>query len=249
MRTLDDFRTVLVPIRDQLIQSSSLECQPELQEILAQNTRLIVALNHSTPLSWVPAMCLLATAAIECGHGDRVPMVIADRFFFSMPGLRALAKYISQSERPLNFDELVETFARREHCDLIVFPEGSNCFFGDPKQIREFRSPKFIEIAVRVGCPILLSVHRGSEDWAKAVSIPAGLVGALKFLPESVRRRLLQTGLLTLPLLPKPIAKFRMQCELFMPSINDSSVAAEADRLHARMQEMFEHLNSGPKAD
>lgn len=241
MRTLDQFQNILIPLRQQLFNSYQLHAEPSLQEILEAHPRLVVVFNHSTPLSWIPAMCILATAAAESGHGDRVPMGIMDRFFYSVPGLSQIAKYISQSEQPLTFEEWVERFKQKERADLVIFPEGSNCFFGNPEEIQEFRSPRFIEIAMRTQTPILLAVHRGSESWAKAISIPQEILNHLSLLPQSVQRRLTQTGLLTLPLIPQKINRFHMHTELFIPD-GALNVGHEAERLRTRMTELFEKI-------
>jgi hypothetical protein len=243
-----------------LVKHTRFRSRPGLAEILEQNPRLVVVFNHSTPLSWLPAIALLTAHACARSGGARRPMGVMDRFFYSIPGLRMLAHQISQSDRPLSFHELIAKFRASHGSDIVIFPEGSNCFFGDPAVVQPFRSPRFVELAIRSETPILLCAHRGSESWARAIPVDAKWTDKLDLLPSFLSNflgaRLRATGLLALPMLPKPLDHFEMVCELYQPTISESDLDAdseksreqirhEADRVHAKLESMLAEIDAG----
>lgn len=226
---------------------------------MSEHQRLIVAFSHSSPLSWIPAPCLLTAQLAARGGGIRNPIAVMDRFFYSMPLLRVLAEYITQSDRPLRFDELVEHFENLKTADLVVFPEGSNCFFGNPGDLQPFRSNRFVEISMRTGTPILLCVHRGSEHWGLNFQLNDLVISKIDEIPfpNPVRKffgeRLKSGRSFTVPVLPKPMERFSMYTRLYQPQVVDSgklsqdewrmAVAAEAENVHNEMKAMLRYLD------
>ncbi len=239
MRKLKHYQPFLSLVLRMIVKETRFRCRPGLGEILTENPRLVVALSHGAPLSWLPAIALLTSQVATRGGGDRLPMGVLDHFFFQVPIMRELARYLSQSERSLSYAELADRFETREDIDLVLFPEGSNCFFGPSDQIQELRSVKFIELSVRTGAPILLGVHSGSERWAKSISVSPASLAHLdklpKFVSEFLERRIRQSGIFTVPLLPLPIEKFEMLCELYLPELT-------LDQLSENLQEKKEQL-------
>ncbi|MEK7357435.1 MAG: hypothetical protein AAB250_13365 [Bdellovibrionota bacterium] len=235
-------------------------CRPGFGQILSENPRLVYAISHGAPLSWLPAAALLTAHAAARGGKERRPMGVMDRFFFSLPGLKHLAAHLTGSEKSLGFTELLESFNRGDGTDLIVFPEGSNCFFGDPAVLQPFRSPRYVEIAIEAGCPILVCAHRGSEGWGRSIEVDSEWLKSLDYLPKIVfdflEARLKKTGLFTLPLWPQPMEKFDMICELMPlsltsadlssdPDVRRSQILAESERVRAKMQALLDELDSG----
>jgi hypothetical protein len=187
-----------------------------------------------------------------------------DRFFYSLPGLKDVAKFITQSDRPLRFEELVQHFEELGTADLVVFPEGSNCFFGDPMSLQPFRSDRFVEISMRTNTPILLCVHRGSERWGLNVPLTENLTTKISELPlpSFVQRflgnRLKENGGLTVPLPPTPMAQFSMYTKVFYPEVPAvlgglpkdftsaewrKQVANQASNVHQEMRSMLTYLD------
>lgn len=257
MRRLNEYETVTSRLLGILARSTKFESQPSLDRILAENPKLLVVFNHGTPLSWLPAACLLTSHVCARGGGHRKPFAVMDRFFYSVPLLQSLAKYISQTERPLRFPELIEAFQKMEAGDLVVFPEGSNCFFGPGDVLQPFRSNRFIEIAIEAKVPILICVHRGSEHWAKTVSVAPWLYLSLQrilggtVIDRFFQGRLEKSGQVTIPLLPTPIDCFEMRAKLHQPStwILPSSgderterIASEARLVYEKMTDMLSEL-------
>jgi hypothetical protein len=258
MKTLRDYQPVLSRLMNFMAHETRFRCRPGLGSILSQNPQMVVAISHGSPLSWLPAASLLTAHACARGGSARRPMGVMDRFFFHVPGLKRIAHALTQAERPLNLFELAECVDSGDYTDIIVFPEGSNCFFGRPDTLQDFRSPRFIEIAVQHDLPILICVHRGSETWAKAIEVNPEVINQLDLLPKFIfdffETRLRRTGIFTLPLWPSPMKKFEMLCELYQPELtkNDLSqdemerrtqVRQEAQKVHDRMQSMLKELD------
>ena len=247
MRKLADYETPLRKVLTLMMKARSFHCSPSLSEIFAENSRLIVAMSHGTPLGWLPSVALLGVEALESGGKARIPMGVMDNFFFHVPLIRDLAQWITQTERPVSFADLSERFLNRGDIDLIIFPEGSNCFFGPPDEIQDFRSSRFVELSIVSGAPILICAHRGSENWSLTVPVSKDSVGKLDFLPDGVRgfleKRLLKTGLLTLPLWPAPIERFEMRCELYRPQLTAVNLSSEPEMRRQQISEESQRVH------
>jgi len=260
MKKLADYESVLRQVRRLIAETTFFHSEPSLDEIFASHPRTIVALSHGTPLGWLPSIAVLGLEALACGGQARRPLGVMDDFFFRVPMIRELAHWITQAERPLSYQDVSERFRREEGCDLVLFPEGSNCFFGPPEEIQDFRSPRFIELALETKAPILIGVHCGSESWSTTLPVPETLVSKVSLLPEAVanffEKRLRKTGLFTLPLLPRPMERFKLRCELYRPRLSYEALSrdpgerreqlsAEGENVRRRMSEMRkEILNS-----
>lgn len=260
MKKLADYENALRQVRRLIAETIFFKCEPSLDELFSEHPRLIVALSHGTPLGWLPSAAVLGLEALSSGGHHRIPLGVMDDFFFHLPMVREIARWITQAEKPLSYRDLADRFRGEEEVDLVLFPEGSNCFFGLPDEIQEFRSPRFIELSVETGVPILIGVHRGSENWSATLPVPESLINKVSFLPEAVasflESRLRKTGLFTLPLIPRPMERFEMRCELYRPrlALGDLSLdpaqrrqqlLSECEAVRGRMQELRkEILNS-----
>jgi hypothetical protein len=264
LRRLSDYEPLTNAVLKLVAKKTAFHTDVPLDEMMSRHPRLIVAFNHASPLSWIPAPCLLTAQLAARGGGSRRPIAVMDRFFYSLPGLKDVAKFITQSDRPLRFEELVQHFEELGTADLVVFPEGSNCFFGDPMSLQPFRSDRFVEIAMRTNTPILLCVHRGSERWGINVPLTENLTTKISELPlpsfvqKFIGNRLKENGGLTVPLPPTPMAQFSMYTRIFYPQVpNDLSrsqadfsshewreqVSIQASKVHQEMRSMLDHLD------
>lgn len=242
MRSLGEYEPYLTALLALLAPQTKLTSEPSLKEVMADNRKLVVAINHSSPLSWLPAASLLAREAVRVGAGSRIPRGIMDQFFFDFAPLKPVAKYISQSDEFLKFDELVEHFENAEQADLVIYPEGSNCFFGPPDEIQAFRSPRFIEIAVRASVPILICVHTGSEIWGQPFKFPPTFSAVIPFLPTWAQKGIAKSGMVTMPTLPVPLEDFRMHCELYRPSLKAEDLSDDKHDRRAQLHEEAEKV-------
>jgi hypothetical protein len=258
MKRVREYEPVLSQLMLWMARDTRFRCRPKLADVLSRHERLVFAISHGSPLSWLPSVSLLSAHVNARGGGHRRPVGIMDRVFFEMGLTRRIAQYLTQSERPLSFGELVQSFMTGRCDDLVVFPEGSNCFFGDPGVIQEFRSSKFVEVAIRAKAPILVCVHKGSEKWATALSVEKQFVDRLDWLPkfawDFLEHRLRANGLFTLPLWPAPMDKFEMLCELYEPTLDESDLSedpglrheqirSEGEKIRALMMRMLAELN------
>ncbi len=241
LRILSDYEIWTSKLLSLLANETSFRSEPKLEQILSENERMIVVFSHASPLSWLPAPCLLSKEIIAAGGAKRTPIAVMDRFFYSVPGLKHVAEFISQSSRPLSFRQLVDHFVKLGTADLVVFPEGSNCFFGEAKDLQPFRSTRFVELAIQTKTPMLLCVHRGSENWASSISLSRGLLDRFP-VQKWIGRRLRASERLTIPLLPRPMKLYSMRCELFRCESDD--IAAESERVFAKMNLMLQELDA-----
>ena len=244
MRNLAEYEPYLTTLLSLVAPKTSLNSEPSLKDIMASEKKLVIAVNHASPLSWVPASALLAREVVRAGAGDRIPRGIMDQFFFDFAPLKPIAQYVSQSKEYLNFDELVDHFENAEQADLVIFPEGSNCFFGRPDEIQKFRSPRFIEIAVRADVPILVCTHSGSESWGQPFKFPPTFSAVIPFLPPWAQKGIANSGMVTMPNFPVPLEDFRMQCELYRPKLKASDLSEDKHERRAQLHQEAEHVRS-----
>lgn len=254
MKSIKEYLPVLQKISKVIIGEHQVDSEAVLEKIYRSNQKVLTIFNHSTPLSWLPVMTVMAEKACRYGGGDRIPLSVMDQYFFKNPLLRPLAQYMTQAEDRMSFDEILNSLNNSVCTDLALFPEGSNCFFGDSEKIQPFRSPRFIELSLRSQMPILLVVHRGSEGWAKSIPVKSTTMPLKAYLPGWFNEKLERSsGRFVLPTVPRKIGKFRMKCEIFEPELQLIDLSEnrehrreqlwrEAHRVHEKMQQMFDAL-------
>ena len=263
MRNLKDFEFILGQVMQLITRNTRFRCRPGLKQIIEENPRLVIAISHASPLSWIPAVGLLTAHFSAKGGGERVPLGVMDKFFYSVPILKQLAHFMTQSEQPLTFNELLTSFGSGAGTDLVVFPEGSNCFFGEPSVLQPFRSPRFTELAIQAGVPILVCAHRGSEAWGKTIPVETEWLKNIDYLPKLatnfLEARLRQNQVLTIPSWPQPMEKFDMICELIHletkredlsedPEVRKKQIQSESDRIRNKMQALLDEIDQSDSA-
>lgn len=237
MRTLVDYQEFLQALMKSFAQNVTFRSEPAIKKIIQDNTRLVAVVNHATPLSWVPAMALLALKVIEAGGGKRIPRGIVDNWFYTNPFTKVIAEYLTQSDHPQTFEEIVESFGQAENTDLVIFPEGAYTFFGGVHEVQQFRSNRFIEIAIRCETPILIVVHKGSEGWSLPLQLPSEWGGFVLPFSKFFGEKLLKSEPLNVPMMPQKMDSFRMHCELYTPSLKISDLS---ENLEVRKQQLAE---------
>lgn len=252
MRLLKDYEPLLRALFLSIVEEASFRSELPLDECL-RNPKLIVALNHATAVSWLPAISFLTMKAVEHGGGERLSVGVMDKFLFSNPLTLPLAEYITQSKTHRGFDELLTEMKDREQMDLVLFPEGARVFFGSIAEIQPFRSPRFIELSVRAQAPLLLAVHRGSEEWNMNLALPQEWGSLLLPFSRFFGEGLLSHGALNLPFRLRKIPRFSMATKLYTPALYESDLSGnpserrnqleeEAGRVREIMQEMWDSL-------
>jgi hypothetical protein len=253
MRTLRDYAAELAPILSRIARRVEFESAPDFAEIVREHPSLVIVMTHGSPLGWLPAISVLMTEGARHGGADRVPLGVIHKLFFTIPPLRPVARYVTQSDRHLGFDDLLARLTSGAHHDLALFPEGDNCFFGDCATVRPFPSTRFVELAVRSGVPLLVVAHVGSEPWSLRLPESPAIERLTGLVSRAIPHRIQAIGALNLPLPPAPMARFAMRCELYhpRPSAEDLRrdpeekrrlLREEADAVRARMQAMLASL-------
>jgi hypothetical protein len=242
-RTLAQYADLLEALEKSFVESFSFQSDPPLTEVFKE-PRLLIAISHSTPLSWIPAVSVLAIEAVKSGAGHRIPRAVMDHWFYSNPFTRKIAEFLTQSDRPQSFDELLTSFAMSENSDLVIFPEGANTFFGSVHEVEDFRSYRFMELAIRAEAPILVTSHKGSEGWSVPLQLPPEwgvfLLPFSKFFGE----KLLQSKTFNFPLLPKKLPQFKMACHLYHPTLKVQDLSNDPGDRKRQLKEEAEKVKA-----
>ncbi|MGZ5278730.1 MAG: hypothetical protein ACXWC9_02235 [Pseudobdellovibrionaceae bacterium] len=240
-RRLSDYSEFLSVLRQSFVETYEFSCEPPLNEILKE-PRLIIAANHATPLSWLPSMTTLAHEFEKSGGGDRSPRGVIDRWFYSNPLTAFMAEYLSQYNKPQNFDDLLADFSKSDRTDLVVFPEGANTFFGDVHDVQEFRSSRFVELSIRAHAPILIVVHAGSEKWSLPVEIPPEWVAYILPFSKFFGEKIMKAQVLNFPWWPKKISNFKMKCRLYRSRLQESDLSSDPELRKDQIRNEAEHV-------
>ncbi|MFE8071248.1 hypothetical protein QQM79_09320 [Marinobacteraceae bacterium S3BR75-40.1] len=250
---LESFRAWIERVRPLLCeQLIPLTPMAELEEMLRIHSRLVVILNHGPMLGPAPALIGMAELMLRAGGGQRYPFGITWRGFYRLPGMRTFMQWFTQTDEPPNVDSATQRLKEGPWTDCCIMPEGELCNVGNGVDVQPFLSSRFVEIAVRAGCPVLLLAHHGSGQLARTLSLPDSLAGAGRFLPKHLGRRLQQTRTLSVPWLLQPRLKaLRVDWELFWPELEEADlegpdaeqrVNAQGRKARARLQLMVNRL-------
>lgn len=232
-----------------------------LAAALRDHPSLVVVLNHGPAHAPLLPLAALALSVLEEGGGDRRMLGVTFRGLYAVPGLRRLAERLTQADSPPSFEELVRALESGRCTDVVIMPEGQNCVVGDPSELKPFASPRFAELALRTGRPVLLAVHHGTERWATRVPIPSRipLHRVASLVSTSLAREVRRQGALALPVSVGRLPELRLAFALHVPSLSSSAfaelapeertrrVAAEAETIHAEMRALHARLASAAK--
>jgi hypothetical protein len=245
----------LRPVLGGTVERVSFESDVEIWKVLQEYPQLVHILNHGPMFGPWPAAAYLAKKAVDNGGGDRTPFGMFHRLFFENRLLRTVTSRLFNSERPYTFDEILEGFEAGYYTDFMVLPEGDFCNFGSLKRLRPFRSHRYIELAVRLKAPLLLTAHRGTEAWAFETRLDNfSLAVAKRLLPDSFRW-IANDCIVNVPAFPGRIPVFRMQTTLYVPTLKVEELSdnpderrqqltEESERVRARMNDMLAALDN-----
>jgi len=185
-------------------------------------------MNHGPMAGPVAGSIAMMDQYSKNGGSQRVPMIIAWRGFYHIPVVKHLIRYMSQVKMPFNLDGFVKQMAEKGVTDLFVMPEGENCTYGNGLDIEPFLSPRFIEMALKTGTPILIAVHTGSEQWSNIVPVSQKLNPLLKFLPKKSYQRIKETGKINIaPMRLTSISDLQVSFRLYQPEMTLSDLEKE----------------------
>lgn len=213
-----------------------IRCTPPMRELMQRYPKVVHAISHAGTLGWIPAILALLRVALEEGGERRQALGIFHRGLYRFALSRWLLRTVFQSTEPPTFAKVIEVFRLGPVSDVALFPEGDNCVLGDVYEIRPFRSPKFIELAIAAQAPILVTVHRGAEEWGKDFYIPSWMLRWVRLIEPAYVRPLMKNPVLNLPTRLTRIPKFSLRSALYFPRLS-------YDQLSSRPRERWFQLN------
>lgn len=255
IRTAKDYLPVAEKLTSLFAEKCSVKSDPPLSELLAKHPKLIGVYNHGPALSPLIYCFTMVKHFCENGGEDRAMLAIFHKYLYQMPGISRAVKHLSQLDHAVNFREFIEVFSNQPFNDVCIIPEGDNCMCGDGVEIQPFRSPRFIEMSVLSGVPLLLCVQLGAEKWAKTVSLSPSAVKMLLKLPLGFNEHLEKTETLSIPLFPTKIPELKINYAVYYPELTKDQLSSdrlvrkeqftkEAEKVRVVMQTMVDEMES-----
>lgn len=260
VRSYDNYRGVADFFLENFVEDFEVVVGRDVFERAAREEgRLMICANHGPPHTPLVGMSAVSRCMIEAGRGDRRPLAVTFRALYSVPVFRELAAWLTQLPGPYRLDEIVRYFEEREFTDLCLAPEGQNSIFGDPAEIREFTSPRFVELAVRLEAPILLSVAVGMEAWARKIPMPdlSMMDPIVRRISHTLADSLPEQHTLCLPISFEKIPTLRHGFALYRPGFSladleglggwerKALIREEADRVREAMTALYRDVRDG----
>ena len=253
MRTVKEFSGFSAFLRRSYVDKvSRYPGSEDLSCILTEHPRLVVAMNHGPMAGPLAGSVGIMHQYFKSGGQERRPVIIAWRGFYRIPLIKHVVRYMSQVKNPPNLDGFVKRLTSGDATDLFVMPEGENCSFGNGRDIEPFLSPRFVELALKAGTPIMIAVHLGSEQWSNIVPVSNRLNPILRYLPRKSYERIRDTGQINFSLLAsKKIPELVMYFKLYQPQMTEEDLdredsfellTREAERIRAIMQSMVDDV-------
>lgn len=196
------------------------QVQPPLSPLLSKYPKVVHAISHAGTLGWIPAILAMLRITLQAGGHERKALGVFHRGLYKVALSRWILRWVFQSQEPPTFAKVIEAFREGPITDVALFPEGDNCILGDVYEIRPFRSPKFVELALAAQAPILVTVHRGSEEWGKDFYIPSWMLGWVGRWQPAYVRPLMKNPVLNLPIRLTRIPKFSLRSVLYFPRLS-----------------------------
>jgi hypothetical protein len=225
------------PLMRLLVGKVDFQSEPPLAQILQQHPRLIHIMNHSTMLApWV-ATGALAEELFNAGGGQRAPFAIMHKRYFTFAPVRDFMRRNFNTERPLNFLEVADQLNQGEFTDFCVFPEGANEQIGDVYELSAFKSHRYLELAIEIGAPILITVHRGTEKWASTWRLDSLSQQLLQLAAPGLYYRLYPHFTFNVQAIPLQIQTLRMRSVLYLPRLQREDLHEDPIR---RNHQIFE---------
>lgn len=233
MRTVDEYSMFMALVKKNYAKQIVLhESSEDIQDILRRYPRLVVAMNHGPMAGPLAGSIAMMDQYGKNGGENRKPIIIAWRGLYRIPVVRHLVRYMSQVRTPPNLDGFVKKLTKDGFTDLFVMPEGENCSFGNGLDIEPFLSPRFVELALRAGTPILIAVYVGSEVWSNIIPVSNRLDPLLRMLPKKTFERIQDTRRINLsPMRLKAIPKLQISFKLYHPKMTAADLHSDDVRV------------------
>lgn len=236
MRTFDDYYPLFSRLSKLLARRVELHSEPPLREILGSYPRLVWALSHGTPISWMPLVFIIGREITRCGGGKRRVLGVFHRTLHRVPLLGHAIRFLGQSDATWGADQIANALSSGQYSDLAVLPEGHNAFIGRCTSIRPFVSSRFVEIAIRSSAPILIVAHVGTESWCKHARAPYSLP-LLRRISPRFHANAAQAECFCIPTLPWRMPVFKLACQLYEPTLKVSDLSEDRNSRHVQIHE------------
>lgn len=234
---MQNVATFLWPLREFFVARHDNLASETLRTAM-QEPKLIHVMNHGPMAAPYIAGAVVAEEIVRAGGGERIPLAIFHRRMMRYQFFRDYFQQHFGATPPLRFEEIVSQFGTGPFSDFVVLPEGANELYGDMRWMRPFKSHRYLELAILLDAPLLLTVHRGTENWSTALRLDDGSLTTLGMLSPAITRRILPTRTLNLPGLPMPIPQLLVTHQLYWPRLQGSELAATgAERYRQIRQE------------
>jgi hypothetical protein len=244
MRTVEDYARWTQLVKSYYFdQITVLPDTDTVREIYRDNPKTVTVMGHGPASS--PSYVHIAMFDILLKHGgsDRRPMGVGWKHFYKVPGMKQFVSYVTNVDAPHDFDEFVKLFIKEDFSDLLIYPEGENCMFGNAVDIQPFMSPRFLEIAIRAKVPILLVVHYGTQHAVYPLKVNREQARWVKYFAPKTGAKLESSGLLSFPkFLAGKIPELKFSFQLYHPQLKlkdlPKNKAARREKLNEEAEEV-----------
>lgn len=234
--TLKSIDRALRPALNSFVKRVSYDSEVELWRVMQDYPQVIHVMNHGPMFGPWPAAAYLAKKAVDNGGGDRTPFAMFHRIFFKIPIVNRVIRKRLNSPRAFSFEEVLEHFRAGLYTDFMVLPEGDNCNYGNLEEIRPFRSHRYLELAVLLEAPILITIHRGTESWATQIALDNASMIFLKTFAPSVYYRVRETRIVNWQSLPWVIPVFQMKTKLYHPKLKKAALSQDPEERQQQIE-------------
>jgi len=243
MHALEDYAAVGQILKNLYIKKVILSPSSEdLWEIFKNNPKLVVAMNHGPSSAPYYVGAGMGDVFLKNGGAKRKYIAVIWKYLYKYPGLRKMAQLMTQVEKSGTFEEFLALYASEEVNDFYVMPEGENCMFGNGVDIEEFLSPRFLEVAILSGVPVLLAVHHGTHLLAKPVDVSDRMMKFLKWVPKKNYERIQETGMISLPKGLKRLPSLQFNFKLYHPSLSIAGLSDDKQERKAQLTKEGKHV-------
>ena len=255
LRTMASFYPLANNLSELLFKKMAFCSHPPLHEILKREPKLLWISTHGPTLGAIALIAAIRKIGPENGAKDRIMLIVAERTLYDNPLGKQLAIYLSQMRQPMSLEEITTCMKNSPANDLLIAPEGGNSLFGDGVAVQPFRSPKFVEIAVRNNMPMVLYAHRGAEIWGKRRLYKKRWCKFYNILfSQHLHKKFKENGWIFHITFPRRVPLFRIFLKLYFPELKAEALSEdedlkmmqlwqEADKVKDQMQKMVESLN------
>jgi hypothetical protein len=239
---VENVRRLLAPFVRNFVTQVAYKTPRTLQSALRANPHLIHIMNHGPMLAPYVAAGAFAQQVYELGYGERVPFGVVHRRLTSFPVLREYIERNFNIPRPFGFEQIAERLGSGWFNDFVVLPEGSNEAFGDPASIRPFKSHRYLELALRLRLPVMVTVHYGTEDWVLSIRPDRATMQVLRYLQPGLYGILQRSRYINFQSVPLRLARLRMASQLIYPDLRYENLPHMPRSRHLMIREASEDI-------